>query len=357
VTGEPARDGAELAAAEINENDGIGGRDVEIINRDTELDSDTSVTRARELVQNEDVDVLAGILSSAVAKAVAEFAHSADVPLIVSMAQTPDITGEGCRPTTFRTSTNVDQFAAGLAQTVVDNLDVSRMAGVNPDYTFGQQMWSKFTNELQSRSSDIEIVEELFPALGKGNYQNEIQQLIDSDADGVMTSMFGGDVISFIQQGYEFDFFQEVDEFIQGSGAILDTARSLGEETPQGIANTHYFPGFPDTDMEQAFVDSFVEETDSYPTGGAQEAYSSIYALKGAIEETGSTSTDDMIDGLEGLKWEAPEGTKKMRAQDHECEQTIWQGRLGQVEFLDFPGITEMFGKDLMPEADATCGE
>ncbi|WP_254538512.1 ABC transporter substrate-binding protein [Halomarina litorea] len=349
--GEPSQKGADLAVKQVN--DAGEGVELEVVHKDTESSPDTGVQRARELVQQEEVDVLLGFASSSVAKAVSEFAASQDVLAVATIAQTPTITGSECKPQTFRTASNLDQLTTGLAQTTASLTDGSAIAGVIPDYSFGKETWAVFQEEM-SAQADASVVAETFPAFGKGDFQNEIQAVLDAGPDIVYTSLWAGDLITFIKQAQQYDFFEQVPEFVAGSGAITDVSRSLGSDMVEMIAVDRYFFQYPDTERNTAFVEAWREEYDEIPLNVGQETYAGVYALMNAITESGGTSTDDLVSGLEGLEFQAPEGTKRIRAADHQViDENIWTGRIGPVDDLEFYGFTEMNpvpGESVTPE-------
>ncbi|MFC7157117.1 ABC transporter substrate-binding protein [Halomarina halobia] len=353
--GKPSRDGADLAVKQINstEND----VEFEVFHKDTESSPDTGVKRARELVQQENVDVLLGFGSSSVAKAVSEFAASQNVLAVATIAQTPAITGEECRTTTFRTASNLDQLTTGLSKTTAEMTDGSKIAGIVPDYTFGKATWAVFQEEMKDRA-DAEVVAETLPKFGKGDYQNEIQKVLDAAPDIVYTSLWAGDLISFIKQAKQYDFFEQIPEFVAGSGAITDVSRSLGDEMVEMIALDRYFFRYPDTERNRAFVEAWRDDYDEIPVNVGQETYAGVYALLRAIEQSGGSDVDSLVSGLEGLEFEAPEGTKKIRAADHQAiDENIWTGRVGPVDYADFYGFTEMApvpGESVTPAPNCT---
>lgn len=350
--GEPSRNGADLAAQQINDSD--GDFQVEVKHADTEASPETGVNRAREMVQQEDADVLLGFGSSSVAKAVSEFANTQDVLAVATIAQTPDITRGDCNRVTFRTASNLDQLTTALGQTTAELTDGTTVAGILPDYTFGKQTWDVYQRVMQDNGA--EIVNETFPAFGKGDYQNEIQETINAEPDIVYTSMWAGDLITFIRQASGFDFFEAIPDFVAGSGAITDVSRSLGSDMKEMISVDRYFFQYPDTENNQQFVDDWRSEYDDIPVNVGQETYAGVHGVVEAAAAGGGSGTDAMVDGFEGLEWQAPEGVKKMRAEDHQViDENIWTGRVGPVDDLDFYGFTEMRpvdGASVTPEPD-----
>ncbi len=138
--GTGARQGAELALDEVNAAGGILGRKVVGLFEDTELKPEVGARVAKKLVQQEHVNALIGIVSSAVAVEVTKLMPDLRVPLIISLAMTPDATGKYCNPYAFRVSMDGPQnikCAAALAS----EMNAKRWATIGPDYLFGYQCW------------------------------------------------------------------------------------------------------------------------------------------------------------------------------------------------------------------------
>lgn len=339
--GKPIRDGIELGVEQVNEGD--NDIEMEVTHTDSEAGADTGVERARELVQEEQVDVLAGFGSSSVANAVGGFGSQQSIPVLNIAAQSETLTGENCQKELFTITTNVSQLTKAVGRTVADvSPDGARIAGIIPDYSFGKKTWNYFT-EYINNNTNSEIVAHTEPAFGKGDFQNEIQTMLNANPDVVYTTVWAGDLITLIQQGKQYGLFEEVPEFVHGGGSIMDVSKSLDSDMEEIIAASAYYFEYPDTERNKKFVDAWQNKYDGIPTGVGQEGYAGVQALKNAVEKSGGTSTSDIISGLEGLEFEAPEGTKKIRADDHVCiEESVWTGRLGPVEPIDYYGFAEM---------------
>lgn len=97
------RDGFELAVD--HERGGqIGDYDVEYVERDTDQDPSKGVSVARELITEENVDILAGPISSAVMNAMIEELRDEDVVWLSLHAGDPLIVKEGCLRNQFNPS-------------------------------------------------------------------------------------------------------------------------------------------------------------------------------------------------------------------------------------------------------------
>jgi branched-chain amino acid transport system substrate-binding protein len=350
-TGKNAVQGVELAKKELQES---WDTDIEVVTKDTEADPKVGVKRARELVQQEDADVLLGIASSSVATAVSDYASGQDVVTVISQAQGPEITGEKCKKTTFRTGSHLGQLNAGAAFALAEATGAKRIAAIAPNYSFGKATWEAFRDAYTEKVDGAEVILETYPKFGKGNYQNEIQKLMNEEPDLVYNSLWPGTLVNFIKQGKQNGYFEQVPDTIYGTGAIAGTSEALGEEMVEMWAITRYWFNNPDTDRNNEFVSAFRDEFEEVPTGVSQEAYAAMYAVQHAVDASGGKSKDDLVSGLEGLEFEAPEGTKKIRAEDHQViDENIWTGKTGKVDYWENYGFTEVAttpGEDVTDE-------
>jgi len=94
---------AALAAASV------AGRPLELIVRDNGSNADTAATQARELIEQEGVEILVGAPSSGVMTGVQQVALDSDVILFAAPAASPAITGANFNVNTFRVCRNTFQ--------------------------------------------------------------------------------------------------------------------------------------------------------------------------------------------------------------------------------------------------------
>jgi len=83
-------DGFKLYLTEIDYM--IAGRKVELIEEDEGATPANAVTKARKLIQHDKVNLMAGLVMAAAAYAVAPVAQEAEVPLVISVAASDDLT-------------------------------------------------------------------------------------------------------------------------------------------------------------------------------------------------------------------------------------------------------------------------
>lgn len=336
VYGESAQLGIEMATEEINDNGGINGREIgDILYRDSEASPDTAVQHARNLVEGEGVDMLIGLDSSGVALQVAPIMEQLQKPLVITHAATPFVTnpGEGDRAVgndyVFRAGQNLAQNLYGAAVTADENTDAESWTTIGPNYAFGTQTWEYFKAYTQGMNLGFDYLEDAtaYPELGAGDFTAHINQVISAEPDGVVTSLWGGDLITFIEQAQNTEFFDVVDELLMTVGAATDALRPLGDNMPEGLwGGTRYWFLTPDTATNTEFRETFMERNDGrVPSYNAQNAYVGMHLYKKAIEEAGSTEADAVIEALEGVEMDAPVGDLRINPESHQAElPAVW---------------------------------
>ena len=121
----------------------VAGRPIELIYADTESKPSTGLALIKRLILRDRVDFVVGIISSAVAGAVRDFVHNAEVPLIVSNAGNDDLTGALCSPWILRSSFSNAQISREMGPWMAAQgyQTVFLMAF---DYAAGTRPWRRF---------------------------------------------------------------------------------------------------------------------------------------------------------------------------------------------------------------------
>lgn len=231
--GEFAQKGIDLAVSEINDSGGILGRDIEMIYEDSQGKASVAIQAARKLVYSEGADALVGLDSSGVAQGMVPTMPELQKPLIITHAATPDVTGNLCNAFTYRISVNVAQNMKAAAIVAADT-DAQNWTTIGPDYAFGHQSWEFFGNYLKDIKPDVNLMSDTnFPRFGAEDFTPFIDRVMDSDADGVLISVWGGDLVNFIRQATNRGFFEEDLELMFTVGAATEVLSALGDRMPE----------------------------------------------------------------------------------------------------------------------------
>ncbi|WP_345781971.1 ABC transporter substrate-binding protein [Natrinema salsiterrestre] len=335
--GEEAERGYDLAVEEINNNGGIDGNDVEVIVRDTEADSGTATQQMTSLIEEDGVDGLMGLDSSGVAQNIAPQIKQSQMPLMITHAATPYVTSpEGESEDSvgndyvFRCSNTVAHDMYGAAQ-VASELDATDWATIGPDYAFGYDTWAYFQAFAEGMGVDANFTTEQYPPLATSDYSPYISSILDAEPDAVITPLWGSDLTTFLGQAEDSGWFDQIDHTLFSVGMGTDLP-SDGSPLPEGEwASTRYDPFVPDTEENNTFLETYMEEYDTLPTYNAEGAYRAVYLYKKAIEEGGSTNAGDLVDQFSGMQHTGPVGEYEFTETNQASVASIW----GEVTYSD----------------------
>lgn len=335
---------AEVAVDVINEEGGINGREVEIEVRDHGEDPQAQV---RSLVQEFGADVLLGMTSSGVTLNTGPTWEELGVPITLTDIGTPWPTehdfdtygdyyeGDGTAaglPNLFRTNSHTAHMTYAIATHTVENYpEATRIANAGPDYAYGEQTWEYYQAFLDGMGFDYEVVAEEFPALGEGDMTPNITNIQGADPDILFTSFWAGDTVTFTSQAVEAGLFEEVDEVYDTLGASPDNFEALGDTMPEGYAYSGwYWPGAYGTDADERFIERYREayEDDdtitNYPTFTGGSTWTAVMIYRDAIEETGGTDPEELIDFMEGYTYEDdPRGATTLDPTHHQANASV----------------------------------
>ena len=336
--GQFAKKGALMAIDEINKSGGILGRRVEAYFEDSTAKADVALRAIRKLVLQEKVDALIGFDSSGVAKSVVGTISQLKTPLIITHAATPDVTGKQCNKYTFRISVNLTQNVKAGA-ILASQMKAKKWTTIGPAYAFGFQSWEYFQKYLKELKPDAEFFkkeEVAFPPFKTTDFSPYITKVINSKPDGVLISLWGGNLVNFIRQASDMGFFKGEFKVLITLGAAVEVLSALGKKMPEGLwVGTRYWFLANQSKLNRDFVTNYYNRYKNYPSYNAHGAYGAVYAYKKAAERMHSVAKDKIVKGLEGLSIELPIGKVFIRAQDH---QAVCDATWGKTRFSpDYP--------------------
>src|SRR5690606_38573796 len=248
--GKFAQQGIQLAMDEINASGGVLGRQLALQLEDGQGKAAVAIQAARKLVYQDKADVLMGLDSSGVAQGLAPVLPELGKPFIITHAATPDVTGKLCNAYTYRISVNVHQNMTGAAE-IAAKTGAKKWTTIGPDYAFGHQSWEFFSKYLKERVPDAELMSETaFPRFGAEDFTPFINGVMENKPDGVLISLWGGDLVNFVRQANSRGFFDQGFEVLLTVGAATEVLSSLGEQMPEGVwLGTRYWYGAHDNEM------------------------------------------------------------------------------------------------------------
>lgn len=317
----------------LEENDNqIGGREVELIVEDTEALPDVGLRVANKLILEDEVDVAAGIVSSAVALQVAPAFADAEIPLVVSNAVADAITGEAGSEFVFRTAQSSYQLGLPAGQWLWDEFGDVPLFLMAPDYSAGEEILAGVEEGFTEAGGTI-AGKVLPPFQTTQDYQPFLSQARSSGADVIYAFFAAGEAATFVQQYEDFGLKGQIPLVGPGSLTSPDVAEAQGTSAEGAYAILPY-TWTMDTERNNAFVESYEESTGRKPSYYGVFSYDSAQLIAHAVEATDGDVSDGaaLAAAMEGAEIDSPRGALTIDPDNHGTVQTFYATQMRMQE-------------------------
>ena len=292
IYGNPMHSAAEMAVEEMNDNGGLLGREVELIDPDPQSDVEVYQDQARRLILEDQVDVLMGGVTSA--------SREAMRPTISENQQLyfyPALYEGGvCDEYIYLTGPVPDQQLLPLVEYMVDEFggDVYTIAA---DYNFGQ-ISAEWTRRYVEDFGG-EILDEEFIPLGVSDHGSTINRISDADPDWIMSLIVGENHVPFYSQAESAGLRKPM-----ASTVSIGAAYEHITVEPSALENMHtawnYMEELPGEENEE-FVSRFRDQypDTEYINQHSFSHYTSYKLYEWAVEEAGTVEMEEVGNALE----------------------------------------------------------
>src|SRR5882757_8940654 len=284
--------GSEMAAKMAVEDFGgeVLGRKIEIVAADHLNKADLAANIARDMLDNQGVEMIFDVAASATALAAGEIAKARNKIVMFNGPASIRLSNEACGPYTVHYA--YDTFAqanvTGLA-TVKAGFDTWFF--LTADYAFGQDLEKDTTNVVLK--SGGKVLGSVKHPLNTSDFSSFLLQAQSSKAKVVGLANAGGDTINAIKQASEFGLTKSGQKLSPLLAFITDID-SVGLETAQGLllAEAYYWDL---NDETRAFSKRFMERVKRVPTSAQAGVYSSVTHYLKAVKAAGTTDPAAVI--------------------------------------------------------------
>jgi branched-chain amino acid transport system substrate-binding protein len=328
--GEQVKMGLDLAAKEINAAGGINGRKINLIYEDEEANPAVATQKAEKLFQVEKVDFLTGTVNSGSTLAVGQLAERNNKLIATTVSFADSITGDKCSPNVFRVNARAGMQSAALAAWVDKEIPKANIFFIGPDYEMGRSTVSAF--KKASTEKGAKDVGEVFAPLDNKDYSPYFGQVRAAKPNVIYTSVAGNDTVRLFSQMDEYGLNKGV-TLVGASGTVTSqNMGAIGKSANGFVTGVGYSPKL-DNPANKKFVADFQKAYNKLPDLYGADSYGLLYFYKAAVEKAKSTETDKVRAAMDDLSWQTPQGTKKMRAGDHQAMQDMFAVRVENGEF------------------------
>jgi len=312
--GIPGREAVELLIEAINKGTlpapyggkGLAGRPIEAVYLDEAGGTATQVSEYRNMVERAGVEAVMGYVSSGTCLAVAPLAEELKTLTIFATCGTQRLYEEGSYDYVYRTSTLAYADAAGAARYLIaEHGKPASISGVNQNYAWGQDSWADFVRAMAALAPEAEVGDALFPKLFAGQYGAEISALTVSGADAVFSSMWGGDLESFLIQASARGLPQRIPFLLSVGEALMSRFK---DQVPDGLMIGARGPNgalAEPSALNEWFVTAFTERFGVRPNYTAYYFARPLLALKAAAAKAGNgTDLEALRQAMTGITFQ-----------------------------------------------------
>src|SRR5215831_7439432 len=366
--GESGLRGTQWAVEKFNAGGGIAGRKIELVIEEETNPKDT-IERFQKLVQQEKVDCVQGIVSTGVGLALGPVVEEARALTIYWDGTTQDGVDEKLpNPKYLFRSTDNECEAVMSSLLAVRHWKggFKRIAGINPDYSYGRNNMAAFVALLQRFNIEHKVVTEQWPKVGTMDLTSHVAALKAAKPDLIFSSLLFADLPIFMKQAHAAELTKGTKLVFPAAGWQHTLMKK--EFTPEGMLfghNTLYFDNPNASPLAKEFVAWYERTYKDYPEWEADRAYFALASYKAAVEKASKAkngswpSQDDVIDAMVGLSVESLGGTGSWR-KDHIADQTFVQGfttHNNKYDFVTLGSFETMYSADLQKPAGANFWE
>jgi len=284
--------GSEAAAKMAVEDFGgeVLGRKVEIVVADHLNKADVSASLARDMLDNQGVEMIFDVAASATALAAGEIAKARNKLIIFNGPATVALTNEACGPYTihYTYDTYGQANVTGLAA-VKSGLDTWFF--LTADYAFGQALEKDTTNVVLKNGG--KVLGSVRHPLNSSDFSSFLLQAQASKAKVIGLANAGGDTINAIKQAAEFGLMkggQKASPLL----VFISDIDSIGLDIAQNLLLSEGFY-WDLNDETRAFSKRFTERRKRPPTTAQAGVYSSVLHYLKAVKAAGTTDAAAVI--------------------------------------------------------------
>jgi branched-chain amino acid transport system substrate-binding protein len=284
ITGAGAETAAKMAAEDFGGE--VLGRKIEILAADHLNKADLAANIARDMLDNQGVEMIYDVAASATALAAGEIAKARNKIIMFSGPGSIRLSNEACGPYTvhYVFDTYSQANVTGLA-TVKQGLD--SWFFITADYAFGHDLEKDTANVVQK--SGGKVLGDVRHPLNSSDFSSYLLQAQASKAKVIGLANAGGDTINTIKQAAEFGIMkggQRVSPLL----AFVTDIDGVGLETAQGLLLAEAFY-WDLNDETRAFSKRFMTRVGRVPGAAQAGVYSSVTHYLKAVKAAGTTDS------------------------------------------------------------------
>ena len=268
--------------------DKLAGRAMELVVADTGGNPAGAKTKAQELIERDNVDMIFGPLAAFELLAISDYVASKKVP-ILSLAAAEDMTQRKPNPYFVRASATAAQAMQPLSDYAAKELKYKTAMTIVEDFAFGYEQMGGFQRVFEDAGGRVKA--KLWPPIVTPDYTPYLAQL--SSVDVIVQGFAGSNPLKFMKQYKDAGLtLPVIGGETAGDDALL---KSFGDEAIGMISASPYTADL-DTPSNQKFASGMLREYENLPGLYAAGLY-----INGMVADAALQKTDGKADDRDAL--------------------------------------------------------
>jgi branched-chain amino acid transport system substrate-binding protein len=347
--GQSIENGLRLYVEQSGNN--AGGRTIQLITEDEGATPDEATPKAKKLIEQDEVDLMAGVVSSGVLQALRDYLIGNEKLLICANAGSNALSRALKTPYVWRTSfTNwMPSWPAGAW--AVEHVGQRAVISV-PDYAAGNDTIAAFTNGFESAGGTVVFTQKTpFPNIG--DPAPFITELAGQVADFLYCFYSGGQAVTFLKAYSEFGLAADLPLLCSGFMVEEDVLPAHGD-TALGVQSSLHWALGLDTPENAAFKTAYQKRFNVLPDVFAVQGYDTGRVIVEALNATeGDTDSQRMIDALDGISFASPRGPFMLDAATQAPRHHMYLRTVRTVDGAPHNAVVDDLGEVVDPGDDS----
>jgi branched-chain amino acid transport system substrate-binding protein len=325
-----------------------GGRKLEVTLEDNEGQPAAALTKARKLVENDKVHMLAGVILSNVAYALVPYVEAQGIPTLYPINSADDLT-QRKRPkwlirTGFSAGGNMHPFGEYAAKT----LGYKKIVMIGLDYAFGWETVGGFHKSFEDNGG--QVIQKIWVPLNVQDYAPYLGQ-VRKDADAVFVVALGRWTMLFAKQYADAGLKGKIPLIANGTYSDEHVLPQLGDES-LGVISAHHYSAALETPANAKFRAAYEKVYARTPGFYGENCYTGARIVSEAIKALGGRVEDRaaLMAALRKVKiTDAPRGPVEMDAYGNPTQNIYIRkvervgGKLQNTVIHTFPAVSQFW--------------
>jgi len=313
----------------IKLNPTIANRPVKLLYADEANDATKAKTAATQFIEQDQVDVVMGIVPTPIAYALRDVFHNAQMVYIGTNAGGDWLTRtagsipnqpSSKSPYIFRAAFSSWQISEPIGEYLASKKGLKEVQLSYANYGFGQESARDFTEGFRKQGGAIKG-DDVKPPLGNSDFVSFVQQIKNNPTKATYHFYSGADAQKFLTTWDQLGM-KAAGYVLFGAGFLTEQdvlENAAAAKAAEGAITSLHWAVTLDNPENKAFVDAYQKEYSKLPDVFAVQAWDGMRAFDEAVKALKGETSDKqkLIRALEDVKFNSPRGAFEFDKDTH----------------------------------------